>query len=251
MFQKEDCSYKNYRRILRDIKETGRYCDYLDVLSKNLDRWLILRHDIEFSIDRAYNLSKVETEEGISSTYFVQITNNAYNAFSEKNIKLLQQMKENGHHIGLHYHRGGVNDIESLKEDIKYQAEILSKMLQMPIDRFSFHRPLREHLAANVKVEGLINAYDSRFFVLTDDPDMPLDVKYIADSNHQWKYGRADKDYFEKYDRIQLLIHPLSWSEDGAEHVENFQMIVQEKHDELVETIEGEWKIFDLLRGKL
>ena len=63
--------------------------------------------------------------------------------------------------------------------------------------------------------------------------------------------GGGNRDTFLKFDKIQLLIHPLSWSQSGAEHVENFQMIVQEKHDELVNTIEGEWKIFDQLRGKL
>lgn len=210
-----------------------------------------MRHDIEFSIDRAYQLSKIETEEGICSTYFVQITNNAYNAFSGKNQKLLKEMHGNGHHIGLHYHRGEIRELDALKEDIVKQANMLERMLQIPVDRFSFHRPLREHLAADIEIPGLINAYGSRFFVLTDDPDAPIAVKYIADSNHQWKYGRVDREYLDQYDKIQLLVHPLSWSATGAEHLENFQMLVQEKHDEFVDTIEGEWKIFDLLRGKL
>lgn len=253
MFLKEDCCFDTYRRILRDIKGTGKYCDYADVLSESRDEFLVLRHDIEFSIDRAYNLSKIEAEEGISSSYFVQITNNAYNAFSAKNVNALQQMYKAGHHIGLHYHRGNVTDFNKLKADIKYQAEILSKMCAVPIDRFSFHRPLREHLAADIEIDGLINTYGRQFFCLTDDPTVPMRVKYIADSNHQWKYlrGGVNRDTFLKFDKIQLLIHPLSWSQSGAEHVENFQMIVQEKHDELVNTIEGEWKIFDQLRGKL
>ena len=56
-----------------------------------------MRHDIEFSIERAYNLSLVESENGFYSTYFVQITNNFYNAFSLKNMILLKQMIDNGH----------------------------------------------------------------------------------------------------------------------------------------------------------
>lgn len=251
MFTKEDCSFDAYRRILQDIKDTGKYCDYADVLSEEREKFLVLRHDIEFSIDRAYHLSKVEAEEGISSTYFVQITNNAYNAFSEKNIRLLREMNMNGHHIGLHYHRNGNGSLEDLKRDIVYQADILGHMLGLPVDRFSFHRPLKEHLAADMQIDGLMNAYGHQFFVLTDDPDEHLPVKYIADSNHQWKYGLPNKEYFSKYDKVQLLVHPLSWSETGADHVENFQMIVQEKHDELVHTIESEWKIFDQLRGRL
>lgn len=251
MFSKEDCSFPAYRRLLREIKKTGRYCDYVDVINENRDKFFVLRHDIEFSIDRAYSLSKIETEEGMFSSYFVQITNNAYNAFSGKNITKLREMYDSGHRIGLHYHRGGAG---TLREDIVYQSHVLSEMIGVPIDRFSFHRPLKEHLAANIQIDGLINTYESRFFVLTDDPNAPLEVKYIADSNHQWKYVdviNLNKEYFLKFDKIQLLIHPLSWSENGAEHLENFQMLVKEKHDEFVETIEGEWKIFDVLRGKL
>lgn len=122
MFTREDCCYRNYRRILRDIKETGVYCDYADVLSEKREKYLVLRHDIEFSIDRAYELSKIESEEGIASSYFVQITNNAYNAFSEKNIRMIRDMSRRGHHIGLHYHRSDAEGLEALKAEITYQG---------------------------------------------------------------------------------------------------------------------------------
>ncbi len=104
MFVKEDCCYNTYRRILHDIKSTGVYCDYSEVLVERRRKYFVLRHDIEFSIDGAYRLSHIESEEGINSSYFVQITNNVYNAFSEKNIIMLQDMQKRGHHVGLHYH---------------------------------------------------------------------------------------------------------------------------------------------------
>lgn len=254
MFDKEDCSYESYRNLLTDIKSTGRYCDYSDVVKDGRDAYLILRHDIEFSIDRAYGLARVEAEEGIASSYFVQITNNAYNAFSKKNVEMLRDMHRSGHHIGLHYHRSSAEGPDELKADILRQSRILSEMLDIHVDRFSFHRPTREHLAADIQIDGLINAYGNRFFVLTDDPSDNLAVKYIADSNHQWKYlggATLSRQLLLRFDRIQLLIHPLSWSAQGANHLNNFQLIVQEKHDELIRTIEEEWKLFDLLRGKL
>lgn len=251
MFTSEDCNYKEYRRILNDIKKTKKLCDYLDVIHEKGQKFLILRHDIEFSIDRAYRLAEIEEEEGVQSSYFVQITNNAYNPFSDKNAKMLREMQNMGHHIGLHYHRNNVLAETELEHDIKLQADILKQLVGVNVDRFSFHRPLKEHLAANIEIDGLVNAYGKEFFVMTDNPTEKLEIKYIADSNHQWKYGEANYDYFMQHDKIQLLVHPLSWSEHGAEHLENFQQIVQEKHDEFVDTIENEWKIFELLRGKL
>lgn len=67
--------------------------------------------------------------------------------------------------------RGGGEGIEALKADIVYQAKVLAEMASLTIDRFSFHRPLREHLEANIQINGLINTYSHEFFVLTDDTD--------------------------------------------------------------------------------
>lgn len=119
------------------------------------------------------------------------------------------------------------------------------------INTFSFHRPLKEHLKANMKIPGILNAYAKEFFTFTDGSYDNVDVKYIADANHQWRYGIPSKEYFSRYDKVQLVIHPLSWTERGAEHLKCFQEIVCEKHDELVASIESEWKTFDELRGKL
>ncbi len=251
MFQKSDCSYAAYRKILCDIKDSGKYCDYADVIKEKRDQYLILRHDIEFSIERAYRLSEIEAEEGIQSTYFVQITNNAYNPFSQESKKMLLAMNQSGHHLGLHYHRGATEQIEGLAEDIVRQAKMLSEMIGIDIDRFSFHRPPAKFLKADLAAGDLINAYGHLFFTYTETPDDMCAVKYIADSNHQWKYGLAKKEYFDRFDKIQLLIHPLSWSHEGADHLQNFQDMVKEKHDAFVETIEHEWKLFDELRGKL
>ena len=251
MFQKKDCSYESYTKIMKLLKESGKYIDYKEALSAQ--EFIVLRHDIEFSVQRALDLANLEQIEGIESSYFVQLTNNSYNVFSEKNRMRLKEIRKLGHKIGLHYHRNEQKNmsIDELKMDIQYQAELLGNILEMEIDRFSFHRPLREHLEANLQIDGLINTYDRRLFVLTDEPNQKLDVKYIADSNHQWKYGIPTKECLEKNPKVQLLLHPLSWSETGADHVNNFQMLIDEHKKEFINTIKAEWKIFNQLEGKL
>lgn len=75
-------SFQVYREIIRDIQKTGKACGYEEALSR--DVFIIMRYDIEFSIDRAFRLSQLESGMDFSSTYFVQITNNSYNPFSRK-----------------------------------------------------------------------------------------------------------------------------------------------------------------------
>ena len=81
-------NYNEYKNIINLIRNHLPIIDFSEV-NESTKKFCILRHDIEFSIDRAYKLAKVEKELGISSTYTVQVRNNTYNALSEKNIDLL------------------------------------------------------------------------------------------------------------------------------------------------------------------
>lgn len=61
-------SFDDYREIIRIIKSTGRQCSYAQAL--NRDKFIIMRHDVEYSVDRAYQLAKVEQSMDFISTYF-------------------------------------------------------------------------------------------------------------------------------------------------------------------------------------
>ena len=61
--------------------------DFSEV-SDEVDSFCVLRHDIEFSIDRALEMARIEHDDlGVYSTYTVQLRNNTYNALSQKNIQ--------------------------------------------------------------------------------------------------------------------------------------------------------------------
>ena len=94
-------SFNEYKNIINLIKEHLPIMDFSDI-EKNTKKFCVLRHDIEFSVDRAYKLAKLENKLGVTSTYTVQLRNNTYNALSEKNIELIKKIKDLGHHIGLH-----------------------------------------------------------------------------------------------------------------------------------------------------
>lgn len=100
-------SFRVYREIIKDIQKTGRACGYEEAQTR--DQFIIMRHDIEFSIDRAFRLSKVESEMDFSST----------NPFSRKNIQLLREMAHDGHTIGLHYHLNGQKDSVEVRDGVR------------------------------------------------------------------------------------------------------------------------------------
>ncbi len=237
-------SFEEYRKIIRAIQKTGKYMDYAE--ARDSDEFIIMRHDIEFSIDRAYKMSLVESEEGFQSTYFVQITNNSYNALSKRNIDMLHDMAKRGHHIGLHYHLNGQLDSVAVRDGVRDQIRIMSEMLGMSVDRYSFHRPKKEVYYYDISIPNTINAYAKEFFTFAEnvDSDTALDVKYIADSKHRWNYGYPDYETLMKYKKIQILVHPFSWTEKGYDNCGNFISLIDEKQLELIETLTDEFQRF-------
>lgn len=241
-------SFDEYRNIIRAIKKTNKYMDYTDAIGK--DEFVLMRHDIEFSIDRAYELSLVESEEDFFSTYFVQITNNSYNALSKKSIDKLHDMADRGHYIGLHYHLNGQLDPVAVRDGVRDQLRIMSEMLGMKIDRYSFHRPVKEVYYYNISVPNTINAYSKEFFSYAEKVDdaTELDVKYIADSKHRWNYGYPDYETLMQNKKVQILVHPFSWTESGYDNLNNFVSLIDEKQLELIDTLTDEFQRFREVR---
>lgn len=221
--------------------------------AKTSDKFLVLRHDIEFSVERAYKMAMIEKEEGIISTYFLQIESNSYNAFSEKNKTFLYGIINAGHHIGLHYHLGKELSPIHVRDEIRDQIRIMSEMLRYQVDRFSIHRPVEQSQYYKIAIDGIINAYSKEFFTHITDvtENSVLEVKYIADSKHRWNYGYPDSDTIENHPKIQLLIHPYSWAEEEADEFEMFNQLANEKEVEILNTFDEETKIYKLVKKEL
>tara|TARA_B100000029_G_scaffold508829_1_gene596621 strand:- start:2940 stop:3671 length:732 start_codon:yes stop_codon:yes gene_type:complete len=235
-------SYNEYRNIITLIKNNLPIVDFSEVTEKT-EKFCVLRHDIEFSIDRAYELAKVENELGVTSTYTVQIRNNTYNALSEKNIELVRKIKDLGHHIGLHQNPP-LMDVDKLKTYVSTDIQMLEYYYGFYIDRFAFHRPKKEYLKQYIQIEGKINCYDKKFFHYFEERPDKLDVIYLSDSNHIWKFGHPYEHDFSNIDKLQILTHPFSWTEKGGDNYGNFLSLIKERNRELVHSMDTETSTF-------
>ena len=227
--------------------------DYADITDLTKE-FVVLRHDIEFSIERAYDLACIEHRMGIASSYLVQLTNNTYNALSQENIEMLKQMIFMGHHVGLHYHmKEGMNDANSIKDDILFETQILERFLDKKIDRFSLHRPSSSLLRDGISIKGLLNLYDRKYFTFCEDVDALKEnhIKYISDSRHRWNYGFPDDKTLMENDKVQLLIHPYSWTKAGLDNAENFADLSRLKIQTLWNTMDSECKHFSEIKNQL
>lgn len=237
-------SYEDYKEIIRIIKSTGRYTDYKHAIER--DKFVLMRHDVEYSVERAYDLAKVEESMDFTSTFFFQWTNNSYNLLSRRNLDMIRDMHERGQTIGLHYALNGLTDMEQAKVQIKKEIDMLSEMCGFQIDTFSVHRPSKDILRANIKLPGILNAYQDEFFTFAEEVDenTPVAVKYLSDANHIWRYGYPDEANICGNDKVQILVHPFAWHKNGYDNFNNYIALVEEKYAQMIESIDAECKDF-------
>lgn len=237
-------SYEDYREILRIIKSTGHQSSYKKAI--NQDEFIIMRHDVEYSVERAYKLSKVEESMDFTSNYFFQWTNNTYNILSKRNMDMIRDMHERGQHIGLHFALNGMTDMSQIRSRIEKELDILSDMFGFAVDTFSIHRPSRDVLAENIHIPGRLNAYQDDFFTFAEDvnENTPVEVKYMSDANHIWRYGYPDEANIKGHKKVQILTHPFAWTKEGYDNFDNYKTLLSEKIAELVDSVDAECKDF-------
>ena len=74
-------SYNEYTSIINWVKSKYPIMGFEDI-NPNISKFCVIRHDVEFSVDRSLQLAQLEHELGIQTTYFFKIRNNSYNIFS-------------------------------------------------------------------------------------------------------------------------------------------------------------------------
>ena len=240
-------SYNEYKEIIGKIKSRIPLLDYSDI-DYQTNEFCIIRHDIEFSVERAYSLACIERDLGICSSYFVQLDNNNYNALSIENLALMKEIINMGHKIGLHYSAVS-SDVRKIESEIKHNINIPNHFLDTKINRFSYHRPNlnQEILESNIKIKGLINAYSDLYFhYFKETEPKNLRIKYLSDSNHEWKYGHPLDVIKEGHKKIHILAHPFSWSPEGGDNQENYIGLVSEKKLEMLSNINSEISNFPI-----
>lgn len=171
---------------------------------KDYSKCIILRHDVDYSLQSAYQLAQIEQGIGIKSTYFLLLTSDFYNVFSLSSRKKIEGILECGHEIGLHFDETRypkvLKNINNIKDYILEETNILSKSVGTMITKVSMHRPSKSILEANLKIPGIINTYSDTFC---------KEFKYISDSRRFWREPIEDIIGCELYNRIQILMHPF------------------------------------------
>lgn len=91
--------YKKWDEFCGKLRDAGLISIPACEVSETSNRYIILKHDVETDVPRAFELAKIEQKYGHRGSFYVQ----AYLLENQHNIDLLKQMQRIGHEISYHY----------------------------------------------------------------------------------------------------------------------------------------------------
>jgi hypothetical protein len=202
-----DFTILHYRDLLRIARDKWPFTTYQSVPFGS--RFLLWRHDCDYSLNRALALARVEHEEGVKATYCVNPHSEFYNLLERGQLDILHEIRALGHDVALHFDSMfyATHDEAELVNQLESEASLLEKALGIRPAVFSFHNPSAFHLSCEEdSYAGMLNCYSRRF---------KKEVAYCSDSNGYWRFQRLH-DVLIRADEtsLQVLTHPGWWQDE-------------------------------------
>ncbi len=200
----EEFTEINYRAIVKQAMNTHLFVGYE---FKGTECHVIWRHDVDFSLNRALALAKIESELGVTSTWFILLRSEYYNPLEVGASRVIEKIIDLGHTIGLHLDLSAYPDVATsseLEAAVSFESGVLENAFDISISEFSFHNPnSRSETFNDVNVGRYLNASASYFRSA---------YVYASDSNGYWRFNSIPETIREAEERnLCILTHPVWW----------------------------------------
>jgi hypothetical protein len=204
-----DFTLSGYRTLVTRLLDRG----YLVREFKNADPnqpHLILRHDVDMSLEEAVTIGQLEATMGVRATYFVLVRSELYSPFTLAAAGAISELRRFGHEVGLHLDASLYPpSLADLEAAAARECRILEEIVGASVTVISFHRPAGPMLSVGERLAGRIHAYAPRFF---------REMGYCSDSRFGWHHGRPlDHPVVAQRRGLQLLTHPIWWTRKERE----------------------------------
>ena len=204
----------HYREIVEAAQAGGYRFAHFD--GAPTEGSVILRHDVDLSLDAAVRMAELENDAGAAATYFLMTESVFYNLDSSEGVAAIERLRELGHRVAQHA------VYPNAPRDERFDPVV------------AWHNPDPEYMRAPLP-DGRINVMQDPWF----DP-----ATYRSDSNQHWRSGCPHGDLRAgTFPWLQLLTHPEIWAFDGetmgqtmramleAEQVRRLQQLAEDRID--------------------
>ena len=205
-----DFSLDHYRELLDAARAGGYRFGSFD--SEPQEGELLLRHDVDLSLDAALQLAELEAEAGAQATYFLMTESVFYNLASHEGVQALARLRELGHRVGLH---------------AVWPNAVVDERFDPVV---AWHNPDPEYM--HEPVGSVVNVMQEPWF----SPDT-----YRSDSNQHWRSGCPHEDLRAgRFPWLQLLTHPEIWAYPGRTMAETMHAMLDAERERRVEQLRAD-----------
>lgn len=207
----DNYSLSAYRRLITIAINSGRTFGDFESPPDGDQSLLLLRHDVDYSLEMAVELAKVNADLGVGGTFFVLLRGESYNLLGSRAYDLVSEVVGLGQRIGLHHVAPPPNDEANTEAGIAQDFTTARRALPDLSPVFSWHNPTMNLIESHVdspSIADLANVY-SRPFI--------RDAAYFSDSNMRHTVDGFASVVGSAGPRVvHLLIHPFNWVGGGS-----------------------------------
>jgi len=206
------CSFDlgHYGELLQAAKDGGYRFAFFEEEPRVGD--VLLRHDVDLSLEAAVRMAELEAEASAQATYFLMTESVFYNLASAEGEHALGRLRELGHRVGLH---------------AVYPRARLDERFEPVV---AWHNPDPDYMSA--PVDGALNVMEEPWF---------SPATYRSDSNQHWRSGCPHDDLRAgAFPWLQLLTHPEIWGYPGETMGETMHAMLDAERERRVEQLRAD-----------
>ena len=95
-------THRAYEKYIGQLLSKGYEFSFFHDFDAN-SKFVLYRHDVDFSPMRALKLAKMEKRCGIQSTFFIQPHSRFYHPLEKRVFDIFMEIREMGHELALHF----------------------------------------------------------------------------------------------------------------------------------------------------
>ncbi|MFW5895331.1 MAG: hypothetical protein ACOCT9_01175 [archaeon] len=236
----EKFTFEYYEKLIKTLKQNNysfSFFDDLEKLKKDGEKVVLLRHDIDFDVNQAKKICDIEKSHDIRSTYFFLLNSKFYNIHNSETYEIINQIIDEGNELGIHFDEKSYeySSNSDLNNFIRKEMNFFEQLFDKEINIVSFHRPTSNVLLNKIDLP-VPHTYEDKY---------AGEVKYLSDSKRHFREGDLiDIINSNKYDKLQLLIHPIWWNEEKRSSQEIYDEFLKRKVIELKNEISDNSSIY-------
>lgn len=220
-------SFDKWEEFCRELSKNKIYSIPAYKIGLARNRYLVLKHDVETDVRKAYTLACIENKYSQCGSYYVQ----AYLLENLENVEMLKKMQAMGHEISYHYDvldscKGNVDDaIKEFNDNFSmfnrngFECVTVCQHGNPVVERVGYHS--NRDFFRNEKVRELFpNVSD---IMVNYKEKYETDYIYFSDAGRKFKmiFDPINNDIYKSddknvaYDNLDLLLNEIIYNSNN------------------------------------